>query len=241
MCIRDSSYSASDSSPSSALDKVELYAKAPGDAGYSKVATNSTPSGSGSFAYTATAGDGTYSFYTLATDKAGNVEAAPATADTQTVLDTAQPASSATSAALSNSTALTVTYSAAAGPSGVKEVELWVKRPGDAGFSLAATDTTPASPSFAYSATAGDGAYNFYTRASDNAGNYEAAPATSDTLTALDTVKPSSSATSPALSNSTSIAVNYSAGDSSPSSALDKVELYAKAPGDAGYLSLIHI
>src|SRR4030095_10009215 len=136
-----------------------------------KVATNSTPSSAGTFAYTAAAGDGTYSFYTVATDKAGNVELAPATPDTQTVLDTTQPTSSASSAALSNSSALLVTYSAAAGSSGVKEVELWLNRPGASRFALAATDTPPASASFAYSASAGDGSYAFYTRARDNAGN----------------------------------------------------------------------
>src|SRR4029434_2995850 len=97
------------------------------------------------------------------------------------------------------------------GPSGVKEVELWVKRPGDSAFALAQTDTTPASASFAYTASAGDGSYSFYTRARDNAGNYEAAPAAADSATLLDPAKPSSSASSPALSNSTAIAVNYSA------------------------------
>src|SRR5205085_2547925 len=59
------------------------------------------------FSYTATAGDGTYSFYTLATDKAGNVEPIPTSADESvrvqtTVLDTAAP--SVTLAAVSSPT-----------------------------------------------------------------------------------------------------------------------------------------
>jgi hypothetical protein len=72
------------------LDKVELFAKAPGDSGYSKVATDNSPSSSGSFNYTAST-DGSYRFYTVAADKAGNVEEAPAAADASTVLDTTGP------------------------------------------------------------------------------------------------------------------------------------------------------
>ena len=45
-------------------------------------------SGSGSFSYTATAGDGSYGFYTVATDNAGNAQATPAGAQATTVLDT---------------------------------------------------------------------------------------------------------------------------------------------------------
>ncbi len=44
-----------------------------------------------SFNYTATEGDGTYTFYTVATDKAGNVEATPAADADSTVLDTVAP------------------------------------------------------------------------------------------------------------------------------------------------------
>src|SRR5207244_4817312 len=81
------SYTASD--VGSGLDKVELWAQAPGDAGFSKIDTDSTPGASGSFSYSA-AGDGSYGFYTVAVDKAGNREAAPAAADTTTLLDTAE-------------------------------------------------------------------------------------------------------------------------------------------------------
>src|SRR5206468_1414603 len=88
-------YSAADDSPSSGLDKVELYAKAPGDSAYAKVATDSSPTSAGSFSYHAAAGDGTYRFYTVAIDKAGNAETAPASADSQTLLDTVKPSSSA--------------------------------------------------------------------------------------------------------------------------------------------------
>jgi hypothetical protein len=231
-------YSASDSSPSSDLDKLELYAKAPGDSDYAKVATDSSPSASGSFNYDASAGDGTYRFYTIASDKAGNAESAPASADSETLLDTAKPDSSANSPALSSSTIIQVDYSAndSSPSSDLDKVELYAKAPGESGFTKVATDSTPAATgSFNYSASAGDGTYGFYTVATDEAGNSEVAPASADSTTLLDTAKPDSSASSPALSSSTTIQVDYSASDSSPSSDLDKVELYAKAPGESGF------
>ena len=60
------------------------------------------------------AGDGTYNFYTVATDKAGNVEAAPAGADATTTytLDTVAPTSQATVPTWSTPT-VTVSYTAA--------------------------------------------------------------------------------------------------------------------------------
>jgi hypothetical protein len=79
-------YSASDAG--SGLATVELWVKPPGAAGYEEVATDSSPAASGSFPYSATA-DGTYGFYTRATDKAGNHESAPAAADASTVVETA--------------------------------------------------------------------------------------------------------------------------------------------------------
>src|SRR5207244_1100135 len=138
-------YTASDAAPSSGLDKVDLYAKAPGDSSYAKVATDSSPASSGTFSYDAAAGDGTYRFYTVATDKAGNAEASPSSADTETLLDTANPSSSASSPALAKTTTVAVDYSAsdAAPSSGLDKVDLYAKAPGDSGYAKVATDSTP--------------------------------------------------------------------------------------------------
>jgi len=94
----DVSYSASDHSPSSALDSVELWVKVPNGSGYSKTATDSTPGASGSFTYTVpTSGaatvDGTYSFYTISTDKAGNRESVPGAPESLEPASSAGPAS----------------------------------------------------------------------------------------------------------------------------------------------------
>src|SRR5439155_11644133 len=87
-------------------------------------------------------------------------------------------------------------------------------RPSQTSYSLVATDSTPATPSFSYTASEGDGNYSFYTRAQDKAGNYEAAPATPpDTSTLVDTATPTSSATSPQYSTTNRFTVTYSAND----------------------------
>src|SRR5439155_5920642 len=135
--------------PAAGLDKGDLSAKPPGDPRNAKVATDSTPGASGSFSYSATAGDGTYRFYTVATDKAGNAEASPSSADAETLLDTAKPSSSATSPALSNSTTIAVDYTAsdAAPSSGLDKVDLYAKAPGDSAYAKGATDSSPDIPS----------------------------------------------------------------------------------------------
>jgi hypothetical protein len=84
-------YTSGDAAPSSTLDKVELYVDDPAAGGFALVSgvTDTTPSASGeSFSYTGATQDGTYGFYTRATDKAGNVEDAPGVADQTATRDT---------------------------------------------------------------------------------------------------------------------------------------------------------
>ncbi len=230
------SYTASDNQGGSGLAEVDLYAKAPGDSGYSKVASDTSGNGAGSFSYTASKGDGSYSFYTIATDNAGNTETAPNTPDATTVLDTTAPSSSAGALPPSgNSTSLTVTYTASDSGSGLAEVDLYAKAPGDSGYSKVASDTSGnGSGSFSYTASKGDGSYSFYTIATDNAGNTQTAPNTPNATTLLDTVAPTATATSPATAGA-SFNVSYTASDNPGGSGLARVDLYAKAPGDTGY------
>src|SRR5207237_222526 len=133
------SYNATDAG--SGVDKVELWAEAPGETSFSKVAADTT---GGSFTYAATAGDGSYAFYTVAGDKAGNRENAPATADTTTLLDTVAATSNAVAPQDSPSTTITVDYAASdpgASPSGLGEVQLWAKAPNELGYSEVASYT----------------------------------------------------------------------------------------------------
>ena len=88
-------YTASDNL--AGLDEVELWAKK--DSGAWELAdTDTSPGISGQFNYTPSPGDGTYRFYTIAVDNAGNREAIPTEvdavtikADSTTLRDTAAP------------------------------------------------------------------------------------------------------------------------------------------------------
>ena len=83
-------YTASDNAGGAGLSAVELWAKGPSDASFALVATDTTPNTTQSFSYTA-GGNGTYAFYTRASDGVGNTEAAPATPDVTTVVTTGPP------------------------------------------------------------------------------------------------------------------------------------------------------
>jgi hypothetical protein len=242
------SYTAADNAGGSGLGEVDLYAQAPGASAFTKVAADTSGAAAGTFSYTASAGNGAYRFYTLATDKAGNAETAPASPEATTTLtlpvpDTTAPSSKASSPATATAAGWTVSYTAAdnTGGSGLAEVDLYAQAPGASTFSKVASDTTPgATGSFAYTAAAGNGAYSFYTLATDKAGNVEAAPSTADATTTLtvpvpDTTPPSSSASSPANATTTNWSVTYTAADNPGGSGLASVELWAKAPGASAY------
>src|SRR4029077_19715108 len=127
------------------------WVKGPTDTAYQNVAQDTSPGATGSFSYSATEGDGSYSFYTQAIDAAGNVEAAHLSADTSTLLDTTLPSSSANALpTYSTSTSITVGYSASdplsnGSASGLAEVDLWVKGPTDSAYQNVAQDTSPGS------------------------------------------------------------------------------------------------
>ncbi len=145
--------------------------------------------------YTAAAlADGAHSFEVRATDAASNTDPTPAKREFS--VDTAPPTSAAASPATTASTVIAVSYSAADTGSGLATVELWAKPPGAGSYARATTDSSPAATgSFAYSAAGGDGTYSFYTRATDEAGNYEAATGSPDATTKLDTQAPSTQIT----------------------------------------------
>jgi hypothetical protein len=90
-------YTAADQATLSGLAKVELYVRTPQvGTGYVLAATDNSPSANGSFNYTPAAGDGTYRFYTVAYDAAGNVETSPVTYDASIDVETGTPDSTTT-------------------------------------------------------------------------------------------------------------------------------------------------
>ena len=190
----------------SGLDTVEIFVKVPGAGSYVSAHLFSSAAASGSFTYTAVDGDGNYAFYSVATDKAGNLEVSPLSPDTTTLLDTQAPTSSASSPAYSTSTSFSVSYTASdpiksgsVGPaSGLDTVEIFVKVPGAGNYvSAHLFSSAAASGSFTYTAVDGDGNYAFYSVATDKAGNVEVSPLSPDTTTLLDTQQPNSQITFP--------------------------------------------
>jgi hypothetical protein len=184
-----------------------------------------------------TLGDGSYEFYTIATDGQSAVtEAAPATADASVVRDTVVPTSTVTAAIalISNGdwlyvsssddigvTALTIYYQFK--PAGELSFGAWKPVSAD---TYCLTDNT--SCSYYLSLGEGEGTYNFTSVASDGAGNAEPAPWAVKASTILDTVPPTVTVTPlAALGKTTPVSLSYVASDPN-GSGVASVRLYQR-------------
>jgi hypothetical protein len=246
-------FTASDNTYGSLLAGVDLYQRytTPGGtppASYTKIVTGATSP----VTVTLSSGDGTYQFYTIARDNAGNVEAAPSSPDATTVLDTTPPTSSANALAAGvKSTTLSVPFTASDAATSVTSVQLWQRytTPGgtpSGAYTKVGTPGSGTSGSFSLTLSLGAGRYEFYTQATDAAGNVEVAPnppAAPDAFTVLDTTAPTSAAgplTSPI--SSTSLSVPYTSADVN-GSGVTKVALYQsyEAPGSTTWSSYVAV
>ena len=133
-------------------------------------------------------GNGTYYFQSVACDSAGNCETVPpgstGNGDDNTIYDNVAPTSSATPpAGPINVGAIAVPWTASDATSGIATngVTLYYNYNGSA-YSAVGTDSGTAG-TFDVAPASGEGTYCFYTCATDNAGNTEAAPATNDGCT----------------------------------------------------------
>jgi len=165
-------------------------------------------------------GTGYYEFYTQATDVAGNVEAAPGSADAIAAFDNVAPTSSvnAIDPYWRNTAPAAITATASDPLSGVATVDLYYRFSPDnatwGGWVFDSTDgTSPYSYSFGFSN--GTGYYEFYSQAFDVAGNTEAAPGSADALAGFDNVAPVSAADtiSPYWRNTSPVTVTAAASD----------------------------
>jgi hypothetical protein len=157
-------------------------------------------------------------------------------------VDNEAPFSTATIVAdYSSTTTIMVDFISSDTFSGLNSTSLWVKIPGSAFFTDTGLTRTGISGAFTYSAGSGDGTYEFYTIAIDNASNTESAPGIMDDSIELDTEAPDS--TLPALSDitlvGTVISLPFTASDSG--SGVASTTLWVKIPGagafvDAGIL-----
>ncbi|MCD6327696.1 PQQ-like beta-propeller repeat protein, partial [bacterium] len=184
---------------------------------------------SGTFDFVPAEGPGVYQFRTLATDNSGNQET-PSVADCQTTYDDEVPTSWCTCATVTTSSPISITFEADDAAGTLDSVALWVRYSADGGTvwdqDWQATGLSDASDSglFKFNPTFGDGRYEFYTVATDLAGNDEA-PSGWDCYSAYTASGPSSFASCPELWSGPNIPVSFTAG--APSGAtVETVTLY---------------
>lgn len=177
------------------LGMVELYVRIPGASGYvlAEAQASAGVSATHTFAYSPTA-DGTYEFYTVAVDAAGNIEVPPAVPDVTIVRDVTAPTATASSPTATNTSPFSVSVTYSDATTGVTVVELYAKAPAQTTFSLSASQTFSASNSgtatFNYTPAAGNGTYEFAALAQDAAGNRGPTPTTAQSTTVYDTTSP---------------------------------------------------
>ncbi|MFN0053016.1 MAG: SdrD B-like domain-containing protein [Planctomycetales bacterium] len=126
----------------------------------------------------------TYAFYSVATDVAGNTEAAPGAADATTTVDATAPTSSVNALpAYTTATSFNVSWSGSdnAGGSGLASYTIYVS---DNGGTYTALLTGTTSTSTTFNATVGH-TYRFYSTPADVAGNVEAVPGSPDATTTI--------------------------------------------------------
>lgn len=113
--------------------------------------------------------------------------------------------------------------------SGLKSVELWVKKGATGTWQDSGLRSTGASGSFSYTGMSGDDTYYFATLAEDNVGNRSAAPFGSGTgHTVVDTTPPNpGTVQAPAATNVSPITVTYS-GVTDGGSGIKEVRLWVK-------------
>lgn len=192
---------ASDNYPNN-VAQVQLYYRVGNTGNFALYATDTGAPYVFSFNTTALSGDGTYSFYTIATDYGGNLQSSPSGNMTWTTVDTRSPTSSLAPLPTYETVANFSLTATASDANGVSQVALYDRKGTSGAYALLAVDT--ASPyDWSFNTTllgTGDGLYAFYSLATDAAGNVEPVPASPDTQTTVDTAAPSVAITSPTAS-----------------------------------------
>ena len=163
-------YTAQDNANASGVAHVELWYRTGTAGAFTQYVTIQNPLGHWTsptipFDVRAAAGDAHYEFYTVAVDRAGNVEAVPARPDANITIDTTPPTlaiNDPTPGALLNSSTMTIAWQATDAVSGM------------AGYATSLDGGTFVATAVGGSATLiglSEGAHHVTVRATDNAGN----------------------------------------------------------------------
>lgn len=202
---------------------------------WSNYGQNNTGSWSWNFGFPGV--EGFYEFYSVAVDRAGYEEAAPAMADQSCGYDSTSPGSTVIppDSYVQSMSPLVLEGTASDALSGVSLVRLWYRYSTDnstwGAWTFFETDNS-ANWSWSFDFPNDDGFYQFYTEAIDLAGNYEAAPGTADASCLYDSSIPISSV-DPILKywfTSMTLTVNATASDQG--GGLKNVELFYRFSDD---------
>jgi hypothetical protein len=179
-------YSSADAaSDLSGLDSVELWVMGPTDPGFQLSPSAAQTTASGSFVHAVDQGEGSYRFYTIVVDGAGNREAAPATPDaspqvTTTLQDETAPITTDDASSGWRNSAVTVVLDASDGGSGVAET--LYKIDDDSSYTAGTSVVVDAPPDHS-----NDGIHTIRYYSVDRAGNVESV----ETATVrIDTIAP---------------------------------------------------
>ena len=176
-----------DWSNESASGAVEYQAQASSDPTFAILLAQSPWTATTSHTFTGLSEGATYHYRVKSRDAAGNESTFGAIRSS--MQDAGAPVSELASLpALGNDATLDLAWSGADAHSGLANVDLYYSRNGGADALYGNFTASPIA--FDATTTGGDGAYAFYTRARDIAGNLEAAPASAEAQTTLDTAAP---------------------------------------------------
>jgi len=160
-------------------------------------------------------GEGVYSFYSCARDRAYNAEPAPqpdTDPDCSIVYDATAPRSHTSVSGFFEGGNIPVVYYASDNVSGLSEVRLFYSH-GDGAFVRSTYVSSDEAGAFDFTPANGDGVYHFYTIASDLCGNVESPPITYDSTITYDTLPPTSYCYCSTSSFMVPILIYYSASD----------------------------
>jgi hypothetical protein len=170
--------------------------------------------------------EGTHAVLAQVRDATGNVSNV---ASAVLQLDLTAPSSSVGAVPSSTNAPIDIPFSASDAGTGVRATELWARSRPTADdpwseWALAGTSTTS---SISYGFPAGDGAYEFYTVATDQAGNHEDPPASADAAITFDATPPETDA-GPLAASYTSPDVDVPFTASDDPTGLASVELWSR-------------
>ena len=198
------------------INEVQLWYRYNGTGSFEFYSADQTSPYVFSFDTAALDGDGLYEFYAQAVDYAGNNETAPAGNETWTLVDTVLPVSSMmTLPAYTPVGELTITETAY-DAQGIDHIVLYYRPAGGTYASLWVNSTEVCQGTINSTLLGGDGRYDFYTVAVDNAGNVESAPSAPDATTFIDTNDPNVTIVAPTpnkVFGQTSVTINWTGYD----------------------------